>query len=36
MEVGVPFQLVPDIALYFTVGFHEWLLVGTNGIGGLG
>src|SRR6267143_5300921 len=30
IEIGIPFQLVPDVAFYFTVGFHVWLLVCTK------
>jgi hypothetical protein len=30
VEIWIPFQFVPDIVLYFTVGSHAWLLVGTR------
>src|SRR5258705_2849579 len=36
IKVGIPSQLVPHVAFYFTVGFHGWLLICTKGIGGLG
>src|ERR1700716_4038506 len=36
IKIGIPFQLVPDIAFNFTVGFHDWLLVCTKGICGSG
>src|SRR3979490_2246428 len=34
IKIGIPFQLVPDIAFNFTVGFHDWLLVCTKGFVG--
>src|ERR1700731_4098166 len=36
VKIGIPFQLVPDIAFDFTVGFHDWLLVCSKGIIRLG
>jgi hypothetical protein len=30
-KMGIPFQLFANIALYFTVGLHDWLLVWIKG-----